>query len=209
MQYEDSATKDYKKLADQCVPDLTNVVNLEMETHRKYTADFVFPKIRYPEELPMYERRLYKILKMIPSMRDYVVTETIRFVNFKGENAKLRRERRPTADWWQRLSSAGNEDEIHYSLTKDYQRWADERRSKARMITSLANYAAFHGDEYGTLAEDWQDNMARLNDNDLKLYERKRAKKRTELEQKFEKQRQIDSLMIMNQFWEGLSCGDE
>jgi len=201
LNYFDSSTTDYKKIADLCVPDLTNVVNLEMETHRDFTREFVLPKIEFPDWLPEGERRMYKVLRCIPSMRDFIVKETIRFVNFKGEDGELRRDRRPTADWWLRLSAAGGKDEVKYALFKDYQKWADGQKMKNRMVTGMANYSAFSADDNGIdVKDDWYKALTRLNDNDIQRYEYQRGKKQKEFQGKYDG----DCKTVTKDFWEGL-----
>ena len=184
LAYEDSPVDEYKKLADLCVPDLTDVVNIEVQTKRKFYYDFVFPKIKYPDWVPLAERRIYKIMHMLQSIRDYITHDTIRFVKYKGKYKEVRRDRRPTADWWLRLSACGELDGIHYDICREYQKKYDIKRCKSRNLTNIAALA--------TLLEDWDDEdfsftddvadiMSYINDNDLAKYGRIRERKRREL----------------------------
>lgn len=188
LAFEDSDVKDYKKLADSCVPDLTDVVNIEVQTKRKFYYDFLFPKLEQPDWVPLCERRIHKIFHMLQSIRDFITHDTIRFVKFKGEHAKLRRERRPTADWWLRLSACGELGGISYDLCKEYQKRYDTQRSKSRSLTSIATLASLLEDwdtDDFSLSEDVADILCHLNDNDLKRYDTLRQKKRKEIRQYF------------------------
>jgi len=191
LQFEDSSVDDYKRIADKCVPDLTDVVNIEIQVMRKYTKSFLFPPVEYPDWVPVYERRMYKILHMLQSIRDFITYDTIRFVKFKGEFAKLRRERRPTADWWNRLSACGELDGIHYDLCREYQKRYDLQRSKSRTLANLATLSSLYGlyGGYGLDDFDFKSDMAdivsRLNDNDRERYNRWRGKRQKELKNKF------------------------
>jgi len=191
LAFEDSAAADYKAIADSCVPDLTEVVNIEVQVMRKYTKTFLFPKIEYPEWVPVYERRSYKFLHMLQSIRDFITHDTIRFVKYKGEFAKMRRERRPTADWWKRLSACPELEGIHYDLCREYQKRYDLQRSKSRSLTNLATLAtlydlyAYRSMEDFDLAADMSYILTCMNDNDRERYSRCRGRKQKELKSKF------------------------
>lgn len=207
-----ASAEDFKKLADSVVPDLTDVVNIEIQTKREFYYDFIFPKIEYPaikdkdlvflknckqsdgSWVPVYERRIYKILHMLQSIRDFITTDTIRFVKYKGEFGKMRRERRPTADWWKRLASCGELDGISYQLCKDYQCKYDVYRSKRRMISDMSSFVTMleywrrsDTDDNFSFKDDVMDSLCYLNDNDLAKYSELRARKRKELSAKFGK----------------------
>ena len=186
MDSANASAEDFRRLADFCVPDLTNITNIEIQTKRKFYTNFRFPPIQYPDWLPFEEKRIYLILHMLQSIRDFITYNTIRFVDFRGRWASERRERRPTADWWLRLSACGELDGVNYDLCKDYQRRFDWYRGKARSISSLAMLASLADQRDGphltySLEDDWADFLSYFNDNDLERYQAMRERKHREV----------------------------
>jgi hypothetical protein len=187
LSYADTPVCHLKKLADKCVPDLTDVVNIEMETHRRFYYDLPLPEVERPNYIQPCEHRIYQILHMLPSIRRYITHDTIRFVKYKGKNGELRRERRPTADWWLRLSACGEYEGVQYDLCREYQNRYDLQRIKTRTLNSLASISSMlEGDSGGevSLRKDWEDVLSHVNDNDIERYKRYRKGKRRELDRR-------------------------
>lgn len=167
---------DFKAMADGLVPDLTNVVNIEFETKRKFTANFKFPKIEYPKGIAEYSKRLHLILEMRTSMVDFLTDKTIRFVKFKGKYGEVRRDRRPTANWWTRLASCPELTGISYGLCKEYQHKFDSIRYKNISLKNIAKMSSYYELENGIIGSDdtvdcdFTEFLANMNDNDYELY---------------------------------------
>lgn len=184
LAFEDSPINAYKKLADLCVPDLTNVVNLEIQTKRKFYYNFVFEKMDYPKWVPVAEYRMYTILHKLKAIRAFITQHTIRFVKFKGQYREMRHDLRPVADWWARLSACGELDGVNGDLCRQYQKNYDLKRCKARNLTNLATLSTLLEEwdsEDVSFLDDISDICSHINDNDLVKYSRIRMRKRKEL----------------------------
>lgn len=191
MQNPIASAEDYKKLADLCVPDLTNITNIEIQTKRKFYYNFRMPEIDYPKWVPLCEKRIYLVFNMLQSFRDFITYDTIRFVNFKGKFKDVRRERRPLADWWIKLAACGELDGISYNLCKEYQRRYDFQRTKNRSINSIALMASLVDDRTDddldySLDEELIDLISYFNDNDMQKYNTVRKKRHKEVRAKFD-----------------------
>lgn len=182
-----SSASDFKALADMLVPDLTDIVNIEFQTKRKFYADFVFPKIELSQAKPF--QRLELILKMLPSVRDFLTFDTIRFVRYKGKYKTMRRDLRPTADWWYRLTTSASVDDIHYDLAKEYQVRFDTARYRMRTyknFATLQSYLSLDEEDISTSFEDdILDFLNHMNDNDMEKYLSIREVKHKEVKGKF------------------------
>lgn len=182
-----STASDYKALADVITPDLTDIVNIEFQTKRKFFVDFHFPEIEHKKENHLH--RLETVLQMLPSIRDYLTYDTIRFVKYKGKYKHTRVDHRPIADWWLRLISSGSVDDIHYGLAKEYQVKFDIAKYRVRTFKNFATLQSYISlDEEtidSTFSDDIMDFLSHMNDNDMKMYASLRDVKHKEVKAKF------------------------
>jgi hypothetical protein len=93
----------FTKRAKGLVPEITSVMNIEIETKRKFYERKKLDMLT-SEESP--KRNVYNIFEQMSNLIDFITDKTIRFVNYKGDYANVPRLERPMADWWQRLRNA-------------------------------------------------------------------------------------------------------
>lgn len=199
----------YTKMADGLVPDLTTVVNVEFQTKRKFYYRLIadnklkrrfalgsrIKNKRYRKKYALkkgedkyYRDYMYDMFKKISSITDFLTGKTIRFVKYKGKFGAVKRNKRPTADWWVRLRACRHfeyADEEKVNFFRDYQRNLDLRRMKTLMINKAASFTAYSGSypEF-TIRDDFNDILAGLNDNDIQRYYIKRDKNVKELDRR-------------------------
>ncbi len=182
----------YRQMAKGLVPDITTVVNVEIQTKRKYYDRLDIPLVT---EDTSYRQRMYNIIEQMQSLqKNKITSETIHFVNYKGKYADMPRTERPVADWWQRLRSSKTfeiEDEHQFEYFRKYQVNLDIERQKNTTISKMAGMAAYFSVEYGNELSQITDDVAcftnTMNDNDVQKYYRRKRKMIKEVNRKLEK----------------------
>jgi hypothetical protein len=205
----DSGTpaKWYTKMAKQLVPDLTIISNIEIQTKRKFYDRKVLQNVSI-EESP--KRTIYNIFEQMSELVRFLTSDTVRFVKYKGANAKIDRIKRPMADWWIRLRRATRveiKDEWEIEYIHIYQHRLDFERQKLLNIKKNAKTGAYLDYSEGVFAVDeeitGQRSMVRdftkffeyLNDNDFKKYNNVKADGFNEIRQKI-KQNELAAVKL-------------
>lgn len=170
----------FKKVADNLMPDMTIICNVEFQTKRKYYYNLDIPRATKDTT---YKANVYNIFDLYYSIINKLTSETIRFINYKGKYSDVRRSERPTADWWLRLTNAKmfEFDDIHYDMVRIYQKNLSKDRQKVIAINNLASYAAYKLDDNSSLISDLTEFQMSLNNDDWRRYYNKRNSKEKEL----------------------------
>lgn len=147
-----------KKLADLLVPKVTKVLNVEMETKRKfyYSMDESVDKLLkvHSSDVPDYAKKLYLKLDNKQVFHDHIVCNNdkqqgvIRFLDFKAKNRLgkgwTEKSKYPTADWWTRLQKVKlnrNFDTGDIKLLRQYQKTLSAELLKKRITNSVTTYS--------------------------------------------------------------------
>jgi hypothetical protein len=207
----DSSTpaKWYTKMAKQLVPDLTIISNVEIQTKRKFYDRKILQNVS-TEESP--KRTIYNIFEQMSELVRFLTSDTIRFVKYKGANAKIDRIKRPMADWWSRLRRATRveiKDEWFIEFVHIYQHNLDFERQKLLNIKKKAKTGAYLDYSEGVFEVDeeitGQRSMVRdftkffeyLNDNDFKKYNNIKSDGFNEIRQKL-RQNHLAAVKLAN-----------
>jgi hypothetical protein len=183
----DVPAKWWTKRAKGLVPAVTIITNVEIETKRKFYDKKNLP-IVWNDKSP--KGNIYNLIDQMSEIIRFLTDKTIRFVDYKGANAKIHRLKRPMADWWKRLRNAKKVEiidkwEIEY--LHFYQHNLDKRRIEQMGLKKLAKIGVYqevaegrtepkYSDEFhgSHIYHDFEKYFSNLNDNDiLKYYDTK------------------------------------
>ena len=165
----------FKEVADEYMPQVTAILNIEYETKRKfyyYSDDFIngFKTLNreYMQEYDPLMNRIYKMLDNKSIFLDYLTSKTLTFhrgdLDENGEPKYL--------SWWKRLRNVNlGGIKSDQKLIREYSYNMDKKHVLRRMINSVAA-AAVYDDRLETgFIEDLSDELSNLNDNNAhKLY---------------------------------------
>lgn len=175
MSNPDTPFSEYKALADQLVPDINIVCNIEFQCKRKffYNLHKSIPDLRCTDD---YKDHLYSLLEQSKSITLYLSYDIIRFVQYKDK--EVARSLRPMSDWWIRLRRAKffelpDDDFAEYCFS--YQNNLDLQRIKQNTIKAVARASSYYctSDDdlnLNSFVEDFQDFCGGMNDNDIIRY---------------------------------------
>lgn len=149
------------------IPEVTIVTNIEFQTKRglyKSLDKWIGEQYFEYEGIKELER-LYKIIYLRKSVLNYLMTETISFVDNKGKKDEHK------ADWWRRISSC----KIEYTRAMDDElyrygeRETDIGRSKYQLFSSLAQFSIIKNESLDerSFVSDISDALSYFNDNDF------------------------------------------
>lgn len=173
-------------LADKLVPRVTKILNVEIETKRKfyYSMDQsvdVLLKLR-SENIPEYAKKLYLKLDNKQVFHDYLVCNNpkqegvLRFLDYKAKNRLgkgwAKKSDFPTADWWHRLQVTKVNrkfDVDQVELVREYQTKLSADLLKKRISNMIGTYSLYvHGEDVrNNVYNDVLDYMATLNETDM------------------------------------------
>jgi len=192
-------SKDYEaieKLADTLVPRVTKIMNIEIETKRKFYRSMDesvnnLLQLR-SENVPDYAKQIYLKLDNKQVFHDHLVCNNlkqegiIRFLDYKAKNkfgnpwtdkAKF-----PTADWWKRLQTTKVNRRFKVDsvkLMRQYQQTLSATIMKKKITNAISTYSLYiHGEDVrNDTYDDIMDYMSTLNETDVeKAIEYKRKK---------------------------------
>ncbi len=160
-----------KELADKLLPKLTIIVNVEIQTKRKFYAtmdnSFRFLKTvtcKYPEM-----EKIFKILDNKDLLHEYITNYVIRFVDFTSHSRKKNCD---TALWWKRLQGIKLYNVItdkNRKLIREYQKDFDIKIIKKKILNGLSTLSIYMKNENSdSLMSDVVDFISYLNESDLK-----------------------------------------
>jgi len=155
---------DFKRLADEYMPKVTAVVNIEYETKRKfyYSSDTFIENFKHiPRDIPYTLNRLYKILDNRTIFLDYLTSKTLSF--HKGEDADGNIIYQA---WWKRLRDTKLDGiKTDEKLLRDYSYEMDKRCVQKRAINAVASSAVYDDKLDTGFIEDLSDFLSDISDN--------------------------------------------
>lgn len=178
-------SKDYETiigLADKLTPPVTKILNIELETKRKFyaTLDNTTAMLSVKTAgVPTYANKLFRILDNKKLYHDYLTRNTddcsgvIRFIDYKAKNRLgkpwERKKDFPTSDLWKRLQKVSlNWVADDVKLIREYQKNLSADLLKKRIVNSVSTYSLYlNNDVAADIYSDTLDFIATLNENDL------------------------------------------
>lgn len=180
---------DYEKiceLADILVPPVTKILNVEIETKRKfyYSMDEsinTFLNIKTPN-IKDYAKKLYRILDNKQVFHNHLTCKNdknegvIRFLDYKAKNRLgkgwTKKEKYPTSDFWKRLQMTKVNKKYYdrdVKLVREYQDTLSIEIMKKKITNMVSTYSLYvHGDDVqNDTYHDVLDFMATLNETDM------------------------------------------
>jgi hypothetical protein len=158
----------FKELADEHMPDVTTVINIEYQTKRK----FYRYSDKHIEEMECIERgNMPKQLERICKILDY---RRVWLNYLTKESFSLRKEIQDSpdglpiyTDMWYRLRSCKHDGAkgVDCKWLRDYTQWLDEEVIKGRLASAVGSYAVHNGNIESDFLEDFTDAVSGLNDN--------------------------------------------
>lgn len=179
----DTKMNDFKELAEKYTPEITLVTNIEFQTKRKFYDRLPVDKIKLSENCN-YKSYMYNFFEQVPSLVNFLTTDTLRFVNYKGKYKNVRRSDRPVADWWERLRRCKMlelDSNLHIDYYREYQFNLNAERSKYMTLNKIARHSSYllinkdTDSDSSTIFNDINDYISSLNDNDIEHYYRVRS----------------------------------
>lgn len=178
-------TRDYEsiiELADMLTPSVTKILNVELETKRKFYAtmdnsmDLLSVSTKWA---PDYSHKLFRILDNKKLFHDFITRNTddgsgvIRFIDYKAKNRlgqpwKHKRDF-PTSDFWSRLQSVSlNWVSDDIKLVREYQQNLSVSLLKKQILNRLSTYGLYlNKDTESSAFSDVLDYISTLNETDL------------------------------------------
>ena len=172
LENSDSTYKDFKTLANEYMPDITIVTNVEFETKRKfyyYSDDFINQLLKTfdyrDNSLPI--RRLYKIIDNRKIFVDYLTSKVL---NFSEDGEYF--------SWWKRLRNTKLEGlKVDIKLLREYSKELDDKVVKQKLINDIATNAVYDNSLHTNFEEDASAILSNLNDNHAYMLSTYRTKK--------------------------------
>lgn len=184
-----------KNLADELVPKLTIVVNIEIQTKRKFysTMDNSISLLKTVTCKYKELERIYKILDNKDIFHNYITNYVIRFVDFSTNSRKKNCD---TSTWWKRLQGIKLYNVItdeNRKLIREYQKDLDIDSVKKRVLNSLSTLSVYMKNEnQDTLASDVVDFMSYLNESDIQKSLEYKKKKSAMLKNRLQNLESVD-----------------
>lgn len=178
-------SRDYEsiiELADMLTPSVTKILNVELETKRKFyaTMDNTMDLLSVStNSAPNYSHKLFRILDNKKLFHDFITRNTddgsgvIRFIDYKAKNRlgqswKHKRDF-PTSDFWSRLQSVSLNwvaDDI--KLVREYQQNLSVSLLKKQILNRVSTYSLYlNKDTESSAFSDALDYISTLNETDL------------------------------------------
>ena len=172
-------------LADRIVPKVTKILNVEIETKRKFyysmdTSVNTLLKV-HTEGVPEYAKKMYVKLDNKQVFHDYITCNNpqqqgvIRFLNYKAKNKDGKpwtdKSKFPTSEFWQRLQGLKVNkrlDQEEVTLLREYQKTLSASLMKKKINNMIATYNLYtHGENVqNDLMHDALDYMSTINETD-------------------------------------------
>lgn len=171
---------DLKYFCDILTPPVTNVINIEYQTMRKFTSSIVFTNPYDAQGWAGFKNRLDDMIDNYPMICDYLTKHTVRLVTTTGDSNKARRDDCP---FWQFLRSAksldGSKCVADAELIRNYDHEKNVDIVKKRALSSIAGVNLHYKGNCSTSSgeRDLIDFISTLNDNDFADYQRFKNKR--------------------------------
>jgi hypothetical protein len=156
--------EDILELANNIMPKVTIITNIEFQTKRKfyYNADMLknLP-IKTVHNVPELNI-IYQILDNRKVILDYITSFSLSFGK-KVENGEVRFD-----NWWERLRNVKLDSiKTDFKYVREFNYNCDRVKISKRAINSLASNAVYNGNKDKDFIEDVSDWLGVLNDNDI------------------------------------------
>jgi len=164
LENKNTKLKDFKNLAEEWMPEVTSIMNIEYQTQRKfyyYSDTYINNFAIIARKVPKHLERIYKIIDNRELFLNYLNTSTLAFHKGKDAEGKIQ-----YLDWWKRLRRAkvgglkANE-----KLLRDYSHEMDKKCVQRRAINALASSAVYDDKVETGFIEDVSDFLSDLSDN--------------------------------------------
>ena len=171
---------DLKYFCDILTPPVTNVINVEFQTMRKFTSSIVFQNPYDSQGWLGYKNRLDDIIDHYPMICDYLTKNVVRLVTTSGDKNKSRRE---DNSFWQYLrqtkSLDGSKCIADSKLIRNYDHEKNVDIVKKRALSSIAGVNLHYKGNCSVSSSerDLIDFISTLNDNDFADYQRFKNKR--------------------------------
>ncbi|MEG0619040.1 MAG: hypothetical protein RR557_07070, partial [Bacilli bacterium] len=170
-------------LADFLTPNVTKILNVELETKRKFysTLDDVINNVLQvsTDAAPDYAHKLFRILDNKKLFHDFITRNTsdgsgiIRFINHKAKNQygvgwKNKRDY-PTSDFWTRLQNVTMDNDVpDIQLVRSYQQNLSMLLLKKRLLNNISTFSLYkNGEIKNDPFIDALDFISTINETDL------------------------------------------
>lgn len=189
------------ELANLLVPNVTKILNVELETKRKfyYSMDESVDALLklHSENVPDYAKKLYVKLDNKQVFHDHLTCNNleqqgvIRFLDHRAKNKNGQpwtdKSKFPTSDFWKRLQGLKINkriDQEEVRLLREYQKTLSATLMKKKISNMIATYNLYtHGENVqNDLLHDTLDYMSTLNENDIEKNTKYKTKKFTLLQ---------------------------
>lgn len=167
--------------ADSLMPKVTLILNIEIETKRKFYSkldDTIETLLELKTDCPPYAKKLFVKLDNKDAFHRILTTDVVRFIN---RSSAIRKYECDVAYWWSRLQSV--KVQRKYSKTKvnlyrQYQSQLDAVLQQKRALRSIASLAVtLNQDDSSDIRQDVVDLLSTLTENqieDLASFKRKK-----------------------------------
>lgn len=178
-------TRDYTsiiELADMLTPNVTKILNVELETKRKFysTLDSIINSLLdVKSDVPKYADKLFRILDNKKLFHDFITRNTIdgsgiiRFIDYNAKNRfgvgwKHKRDY-PTSDFWKRLQNVALDSDVpNIQLVREYQKNLSIHLMKKRLLNNISSFSLYqNGEIKNDPFTDALDFISTLNETDL------------------------------------------
>jgi hypothetical protein len=210
-------SRDYEKIreyAKKLVPAVTTIVNIEIETKRKfyYSMDKSIENLLQvtSKNVPDYARKLFSMIDNKQVFHNYITCNQedndgiIRFLDYKKKNkngeAWTRKSKFPTASWWKKLQNVNiyhKSKSENVRLLREYQKSVSKDLLKTKIVNSVSTYKLYldHEDE-SNVKSDVIDFLSTLNENDIKKAMEYKQKKFAQIKSRLTKLDKTDGKRI-------------
>ena len=164
LENKNTILADFRRLADEWMPRVTSVINIEYETKRKfyYYSDEFIDGFRYiPRHIPKPLERIYKVLDNRAIFLDYLTSKTLSFHKGQDEVGNIKYQA-----WWQRLRNTKLDGiKADEKLLRDYACDMNKKCVQRRAINALASSAVYEDKLDTGFIEDVSDFLSDVSDN--------------------------------------------
>ena len=169
-------------LADELTPPVTKVLNVELETKRKFYStldNFIFSFLEVTSDVPDYAKRLFRILDNKKMFHDFITRNTedgsgvIRFLDYRAKNRLgkpwAKKKDFPTSDFWKRLQNLQLDNrKVDEEMIRQYQKSVSLHLMKKRLVNSVSTFSLYQSlDLESNAIEDALDFISTINESDL------------------------------------------
>lgn len=177
--------KDIKILADDYMPKITLITNIEFQTKRKF-----YYNAKMLKHLPVKRIHncpelvdLYQIIDNKKIILDYLTSSSLSYGKTFPENIN---EKVYYDDWWERLRGCKLDSiESDFKFSRTFMYKMDKAKIARKIVNNVGTYAVYNNNEDTNFIEDISDLLGTMNDNDkgcLTIYDKETGEVLDELD---------------------------